>query len=61
MYTCAYDDELAEIVKQAAKREYRTTRGQFVYYLEKALESEGLLQPRDIKKADVRQDQSASV
>lgn len=61
MYTCSYDDELADIVKAAAKRENRTYRGQFNHYLKLILQQEGLLENPDIKKADVRQDQSASI
>lgn len=61
MYTCSYDDELADIVKAAAKRENRTYRGQFNHYLKLILQHEGLLENPDNKKADVRQDQSASV
>ena len=59
MYTCSYDDELADIVKAVAKREGRTYRGQFNYYLKLILRHEGLLENPDNKKADVRQDQSA--
>jgi len=63
MYTCAYDDDLAEIVKKAALREERSIKGQFTYYLKKALREEGLLESPDNKKADcIHQDnQSASV
>ena len=51
MYTCSYDDELANIVKAAAKRENRTYRGQFNHYLKIALQQEGLLNIQDNKKA----------
>lgn len=63
MYTCAYDDELTEIVKKAALRDERSIKGQFTYYLKKALRDEGLLETLDNKKADcIRQDnQSAYV
>lgn len=63
MYTCAYDDELTEIVKKAALRDERSIKGQFTYYLKKALRDEGLLETIDNKKADcIRQDnQSAYV
>ncbi|MFP1006308.1 hypothetical protein ACLD0V_18175 [Acinetobacter baumannii] len=63
MYTCAYDDELTEIVKKAALRDERSIKGQFTYYLKKALRDEGLLETVDNKKADcIRQDnQSAYV
>lgn len=63
MYTCAYDDELTEIVKKAALRDERSIKGQFTYYLKKALREEGLLETVDNKKADcIRQDnQSAYV
>lgn len=52
MYTCSYDDELADIVKAAAKRENRTYRGQFNHYLKLILQHEGLLENPDNKKAD---------
>lgn len=42
MYTFSVDDELAEIVKQAAQNENRTTRGQFRHLLLCALKHEGL-------------------
>jgi len=63
VYTCAYDDELTEIVKKAALRDERSIKGQFTYYLKKALREEGLLETVDNKKADcIRQDnQSAYV
>lgn len=63
MYTCAYDDELADIVKAAAIRENRTYRGQFKHYLKLALQQEGLLENPDNKKADCtrQSNQSASV
>lgn len=63
MYTCAYDDELAEIVKKAAEREERSIKGQFTYYLKKVLREEGLLENPDNKKADCtrQSNQSASV
>ena len=51
MYTCSYDDELADIVKAAAKRENRTYRGQFNHYLKLILQYEGLLENPDNKKA----------
>lgn len=51
MYTCSYDDELADIVKAAAKRENRTYRGQFNHYLKLILQHEGLLENPDNKKA----------
>ena len=52
MYTCAYDDDLVEIVKKAAMRDERSIKGQFTYYLKKALREEGLLENLDNKKAD---------
>lgn len=63
MYTCAYDDDLAEIVKKAAMRDERSIKGQFTYYLKRALREDGLLENLDNKKADcIRQDnQSACV
>lgn len=63
MYTCSYDDELADIVKAAAKRENRTYRGQFNHYLKLILQQEGLLENPDNKKADCtrQSNQSASV
>jgi hypothetical protein len=63
MYTCAYDDELAEIVKKAAERDDRSIKGQFTYYLKKVLREEGLLENLDNKKADCtrQSNQSASV
>lgn len=63
MYTCAYDDELAEIVKKAAERDERSIKGQFTYYLKKVLREEGLLENPDNKKADCtrQSNQSASV
>ncbi|WP_217488323.1 hypothetical protein, partial [Acinetobacter lactucae] len=63
MYTCSYDDELADIVKAAAKRENRTHRGQFHHYLKLILQHEGLLESPDNKKADCtrQSNQSASV
>lgn len=61
MYTCAYDDELADIVKAAAKRENRTYRGQFVHYLKIVLQQEGLLESLEHKKADcTRQSQQSA-
>ncbi len=63
MYTCSYDDDLANIVKAAAKRENRTYRGQFNHYLKLILKQEGLLENLDNKKADCtrQSNQSASV
>lgn len=63
MYTCAYDDELAEIVKKAAERDDRSIKGQFTYYLKKVLREEGLLENPDNKKADCtrQSNQSAPV
>jgi hypothetical protein len=63
MYTCAYDDELAEIVKKAAERDDRSIKGQFTYYLKKVLREEGLLENPDNKKADCtrQSNQSASI
>ncbi|MCV2445528.1 ParD-like family protein [Acinetobacter bereziniae] len=63
MYTCAYDDDLAEIVKLAAARDDRSIKGQFTFYLKKALRDEGLLEIPDNKKADCtrQSNQSASV
>ncbi|TCB74162.1 hypothetical protein [Acinetobacter sp. ANC 4173] len=63
MYTCAYDDELAEIVKKAAERDDRSIKRQFTYYLKKVLREEGLLENPDNKKADCtrQSNQSASV
>lgn len=63
MYTCAYDDDLAEIVKKAAMRDERSIKGQFTYYLKRALREEGLLKDLDIKKADCtrQSNQSASI
>lgn len=53
MYTCIYDDDLADIVKSRAQKENRSTRKQFIHYLKLALESEGLLEEnQDNKKAD---------
>lgn len=53
MYTCIYDDDLANIVKSRAQEENRSTRKQFIHYLKLALESEGLLEEnQDNKKAD---------
>lgn len=43
MYTFSVEDELADIVKAAAEKENRTTRGQFRHFLISALKSEGLL------------------
>lgn len=43
MYTCSYDDDLTNIVKQRAKIEHRSIRGQFIHYLKLALINEGLL------------------
>ena len=62
MYTCIYDDDLANIVKSSAKRENRSVRRQFIHYLKAALESEGLLEEnQDNKKADtVRQDEMSA-
>jgi hypothetical protein len=62
VYTCAYDDELAEIVKKAALRDERSIKGQFTFYLKKALRDEGLLENLDNKKADCtrQSNQSAS-
>lgn len=42
MYTFSVDDELANIVKVAAEKENRTTRGQFRHFLIAALKHEGL-------------------
>lgn len=63
MYTCAYDDDLAEIVKKAAIRDDRSIKGQFTYYLKRALREEGLLENSDNKKADCtrQSNQSASI
>lgn len=63
MYTCSYDDELANIVKAAAKRENRTYRGQFNHYMKLILQQEGLLEKTDNKKADCtrQSNQSAPV
>ena len=63
MYTCAYDDDLAEIVKKAAERDERSIKGQFTYYLKKVLREEGLLENPDNKKADCtrQSNQSASI
>ena len=63
MYTCAYDDELAEIVKKAAERDERSIKGQFTYYLKKVLREEGLWENPDNKKADCtrQSNQSASI
>ncbi|MFU8927574.1 hypothetical protein [Acinetobacter puyangensis] len=58
MYTCGYDDDLAEIVKREAVRSDRTVKGQFTYFLKKALREEGLL-PSENKKADHPPRQSA--
>lgn len=52
MYTFSVDDELSEIVKQAAKRENRTTRGQFKHLLLCALKHEGLY-PKSQPKGDI--------
>lgn len=53
MYTCIYDDDLANIVKSRAQKENRSTRKQFIHYLKLALESEGLLEENQgNKKAD---------
>lgn len=53
MYTCIYDDDLADIVKSRAKQEDRSIRRQFIHYLKLALESEGLLEEtKGNKKAD---------
>lgn len=59
MYTCIYDDDLADIVKRRAKQEDRSIRRQFIYYLKLALDSEGLLEEtQGNKKADItRQDE----
>ncbi|KAF0567379.1 hypothetical protein FQV37_2325 [Psychrobacter nivimaris] len=59
MYTCIYDDDLADIVKSRAQQENRSTRKQFIHYLKLALESERLLEEnQDNKKADItRQDE----
>lgn len=63
MYTCIYDDDLADIVKSRAKQESRSTRKQFIHYLKLALESEGLLiKTQDNKKADTTvEDASANL
>lgn len=42
MYTFSVEDELANIVKVAAEKENRTTRGQFRHFLIIALKNEGL-------------------
>ncbi|PKF33425.1 hypothetical protein CW311_11525 [Acinetobacter proteolyticus] len=41
MYTFTVEDELANIVKQVAENENRTTRGQFRHFLLIALKNEG--------------------
>ncbi|ENV98316.1 hypothetical protein P7L54_21050 [Acinetobacter bereziniae] len=53
MYTFSIDDEIADIVKQAAKRENRTTRGQFKHLLINALIQQGLYpknQPKGVSE-----------
>ncbi|MGM8939571.1 hypothetical protein ACS8E2_12845 [Psychrobacter glaciei] len=62
MYTCIYDDDLADIVKSRAKQENRSIRRQFIHYLKLALENEGLLEENaDNKKADIlRQDEMSA-
>lgn len=52
MYTFSVDDELAEIVKQAAQRENRSTRGQFRHLLLCALKQEQLY-PINKPKGDI--------
>lgn len=42
MYTFTVEDEIADIVKQAAEEDNRTTRGQFRHFLISALKNEGL-------------------
>lgn len=42
MYTFTVEDEIADIVKQAAEDDNRTTRGQFRHFLISALKNEGL-------------------
>lgn len=52
MYTFSVEDSLAEIVKEAADRDNRTTRGQFRHFLISALKNEGLY-PANQSKGDI--------
>ncbi|KAA8731016.1 hypothetical protein F4V57_14280 [Acinetobacter qingfengensis] len=60
MYTCGYDDDLAEIVKKEAARSERTVKGQFTYFLKKALREEGLLPSENEKTDCTRQSQQSA-
>lgn len=42
MYTFSVEDEIADIIKDMAKQENRTTRGQFRHLLVTVLQNEGL-------------------
>lgn len=53
MYTFSVEDSLAEIVKDAAERDNRTTRGQFRHFLITALKNEGLY-PVNQSKGDIK-------
>ena len=53
MYTFSVEDSLAEIVKDAAERDNRTTRGQFRHFLITALKNEGLY-PANQSKGDIK-------
>lgn len=59
MYTFTVEDDLADIVKDAAKKENRTTRGQFRHYLISALKNEGLYPQNQLESVKNYQKESA--
>lgn len=60
MIAVQIDDDVAGIVKQAAKEEHRTIKGQMRHYLVKVLKDEGRLNVAGNKKADATVESIAS-
>lgn len=58
-YSCYLDDDVAEIIKQKAKEQDRSVRGQIIFYLKSALQNDSKCNTNE--KADpIRQDKKSA-